>query len=58
MAMKPVKVLETKHVFKAEMRAKVRYLLVKYDCLSDLEERAVELILQQAELFSSESGLQ
>jgi type I restriction enzyme R subunit len=36
---------------KAEMRAKVRRLLAKYDYPPDLEEKAVELVLQQAELF-------
>ena len=35
------------------MRAKVRRLLAKYDYPPDLEERAVELVLQQAELFAS-----
>lgn len=39
---------------KADMRAKVRsHLLAKYDYPPDLEERAVELVLQQAELFAS-----
>ncbi|KJF16622.1 type I restriction endonuclease subunit R [Acidithrix ferrooxidans] len=38
---------------KAEMRAKVRRLLAKYDYPPDLEEKAVELVLQQAELFAS-----
>ncbi len=37
---------------KAEMRAKVRRLLAKYDYPPDLEDRAVELVLQQAELFA------
>ena len=41
---------------KAEMRAKVRRLLAKYDYPPDLEERAVELVLQQAELFSLEES--
>jgi type I restriction enzyme R subunit len=40
---------------KAEMRAKVRRLLAKYDYPPDLEERAVELVLQQAELFADSS---
>lgn len=40
---------------KAEMRAKVRRLLAKYDYPPDLEVKAVELVLQQAELFA-ESG--
>lgn len=38
--------------FKADMRAKVRRLLTKYDYPPDVEERAVELALQQAELFA------
>jgi hypothetical protein len=38
---------------KAEMRAKVRRLLAKYDYQPDLEEKAVELVLQQAELFTA-----
>ena len=37
---------------KAEIRAKVRRLLAKYDYPPDLEEKAVELVLQQAELFA------
>jgi type I restriction enzyme R subunit len=37
---------------KAEMRAKVRRLLAKYDYPPDLEEKAVDLVLQQAELFA------
>lgn len=37
---------------KAEMRAKVRRLLAKYDYPPDLEEKAVELVLQQAELLA------
>lgn len=35
------------------MRAKVRRLLAKYDYPPDLEEKAVELVLQQAELFAA-----
>jgi type I restriction enzyme R subunit len=34
------------------MRAKVRRLLAKYDYPPDLEEKAAELVLQQAELFA------
>jgi len=37
---------------KAEMRTKVRRLLAKYDYPPDREEKAVELVLQQAELFA------
>ena len=38
---------------RAAMRAKVRRLLAKYDYPPDLEDQAVELILEQAELFAS-----
>ena len=40
----------------AAMRSKVRRLLAKYDYPPDLEERAVELVLQQAELFAGGAG--
>ena len=43
-----------KESVKAEMRAKVRRLLAKYDYPPDLEERAVDLVLQQAELFADQ----
>jgi type I restriction enzyme R subunit len=38
---------------RAAMRTRVRRLLAKYDYPPDLEERAVELVLEQAELFAS-----
>jgi hypothetical protein len=38
--------------FKADMRAKMRRHLSKYDYPPDLKERAVELALHQAELFA------
>ena len=38
--------------FKADMRAKMRRLLSKYDYPPDLKERAVKLALHQAELFA------
>lgn len=41
-----------KESVRASMRAKVRRLLAKYDYPPDLEERAVELVLEQAELFA------
>lgn len=41
-----------KESVKAEMRTKVRRLLARYDYPPDREERAVELVLQQAELFA------
>jgi type I restriction enzyme R subunit len=44
-----------KESVRAAMRTKVRRLLAKYDYPPDLEERAVELVLEQAELFASSS---
>ena len=41
---------------RAAMRAKVRRLLAKYDYPPDLEEKAVELVLEQAELFAGNAG--
>jgi type I restriction enzyme R subunit len=41
-----------KESVKAAMRSKVRRLLAKYDYPPDREEKAVELVLQQAELFA------
>ena len=43
-----------KESVRAAMRAKVRRLLAKYDYPPDLEEKAIELVLEQAELFASE----
>ncbi|MFT8636834.1 MAG: type I restriction enzyme endonuclease domain-containing protein [Pseudoclavibacter sp.] len=37
----------------AAMRSKVRRLLAKNDYPTDAEEKAVELVLEQAELFAS-----
>ncbi len=45
-----------KESVKAAMRSKVRRLLAKYDYPPDREEKAVELVLQQAELFA-ENGI-
>jgi type I restriction enzyme R subunit len=45
-----------KESVRAAMRAKVRRLLAKYDYPPDLEERAVQLLFEQAELFAAESG--
>ncbi len=42
----------------AEMGAKVRRLLAKYDYPPDLEEKAVELVLQQAELSADQESHQ
>ncbi len=38
---------------KAYMRAKVLSPLAKYEYPPDLEEKAVELVLQQAEMFAA-----
>jgi type I restriction enzyme R subunit len=43
-----------KESVRAGMRARVRRLLAKYDYPPDKEARAVELILEQAELFALE----
>jgi type I restriction enzyme R subunit len=45
-----------KESVRAGMRAKVRRLLAKYDYPPDKEARAVELILEQAELFAQEAA--
>jgi len=42
-----------KESVRASMRSKVRRLLAKYGYPPDHEERAVELVLRQAELFAS-----
>lgn len=43
-----------KESIRAAMRTRVRRLLAKYDYPPDLEEKAVELVLEQAELFATE----
>jgi len=43
-----------KESVRAALRAKVRRLLAKYDYPPDKEARAVQLVLEQAELFASE----
>jgi type I restriction enzyme R subunit len=43
-----------KESVRATMRARVRRLLAKYDYPPDLEEQAVELVLEQAELFATD----
>jgi type I restriction enzyme R subunit len=45
-----------KESVRASMRAKVRRLLAKYDYPPDKEEKAIELVLEQAELFAMESA--
>jgi type I restriction enzyme, R subunit len=42
-----------KESVRAGMRTKVRRLLAKYDYPPDLEDKAIELVLAQAELFAS-----
>jgi len=42
-----------KESVRAAMRAKVRRLLAKYDYPPDHEDRAIELVLEQAELFAA-----
>ena len=44
-----------KEPVRAAMRSKVRRLLAKYDYPPDHEEEAIELMLQQAELFAGTS---
>ena len=41
---------------RAAMRAKVKLLLTRYDYPPDKEEKAVELVLEQAELFATEAA--
>ena len=41
---------------RAAMRAKVRRLLARYDYPPDREEKAVELVLQEAELFATSNA--
>ena len=41
-----------KESVRAAMRTKVRRLLAKYDYPPDMEEKAIELVLAQAELFA------
>ena len=41
---------------RAAMRSKVRKLLARYDYPPDREEKAVELVLQQAELFANSAA--
>jgi type I restriction enzyme, R subunit len=38
------------------MRARIKRLLMKYDYPPDKEEKAIELVLQQAELFAAEAA--
>lgn len=45
-----------KESVRAAMRTRVRRLLAKYDYPPDLEERAVELVIEQAELLASDAA--
>lgn len=45
---------DVKESVRAKMRSAVRRILVRYDYPPDLEEEAVELVIEQAELFASE----
>lgn len=45
-----------KESVRAKMRAKVRRLLARYDYPPDKEDRAVELVIEQAELFAQEAA--
>ena len=47
---------DLKDSVRAAMRAKIRRLLAKYDYPPDHERRAIELVLEQAELFATESA--
>jgi type I restriction enzyme R subunit len=44
-----------KHSVRAAMRSKIRLLLAKYDYPPDHEEKAIELVLQRAELLAGSS---
>lgn len=46
-----------KESVRATMRPKVRRLLAKYDYPPDLEEKAIELVLEQAESFADSGDL-
>lgn len=41
---------------RAEMRAKIKRLLTRYDYPPDKEEKAIQLVLEQAELFAAEAA--
>lgn len=45
-----------KESVRAAMRAKVRRLLAQFDYPPDKEARAVDLVIEQAELFAQEAG--
>jgi type I restriction enzyme R subunit len=47
-----------KESVRAAMRAKIRRLLAKYDYPPDYEDKAVDLVLEQAELFATSEGAQ
>ncbi len=45
-----------KESVRAAMRARIKRLLTKYDYPPDKEEKAIELVLQQAELYAAEAA--
>ncbi|GGO85359.1 type I restriction endonuclease subunit R [Wenjunlia tyrosinilytica] len=45
-----------KESVRASMRAKVRRLLAKYDYPPDLEEKAIDLVLEQAEVYAADAA--
>ena len=45
-----------KESVRATMRARIKRLLTRYDYPPDKEERAIDLVLQQAELFATEAA--
>jgi hypothetical protein len=45
-----------KESVRADMRAKIKRLLTRYDYPPDKEEKAIELVLQQAELFAADEA--
>jgi type I restriction enzyme R subunit len=47
---------DQKESVRAAMRSKIRRLLARYDYPPDAEEKAVELVLEQAELLASTEG--
>jgi hypothetical protein len=47
---------ELEESLRAGLRAKVRRLLIRYDYPPDKEERAIQLVLEQAELLAEEAA--
>jgi type I restriction enzyme R subunit len=55
-SLQPGPACRPKESVKAGLRSKVRRLLVINGYPPDLEERAIELVLEQAELFAEDSA--